>query len=127
MSADTSDVLAAIDGALRDPGVSGDAMRWTPGPPAAPPASKPAPSSGLPPALPRVMKVTVRAEYSDGSVREMEAEQPLTVDWAIDWPPPPYLPWELDSPCLIPHRGDPTLTVTVRPSPDHPAQIRDIR
>lgn len=114
----TRDILAAIDGALSDPSVSGDAMRWTPDPPEKPPPAQP-------PALVRTRRLVIREEFSDGRVREAVVEDPATVDWAVDMAYPEY-PWEhLYAPTSVYlRRGMPTITVSIRPG-DHPLHMTE--
>lgn len=84
-------ILDAIDNAVRDYGISDDAMRWTPDPPE--------PTSSTPPApAPRVEEIQIRLKTSDGEEITYTMQGASEVTISIDWEQPEPSPWAMFAP-----------------------------
>lgn len=89
-------ILEAIDNAVRDYGISDDAMRWTPEPP------EPAHPTPLPAPAPRIEEIEIRVKTSDGEeiTYTMQGAEQVTV--SMDWEEPAIDPWGVFDPYRVP-------------------------
>lgn len=101
-------ILDAIDNAVRDYGISDDAMRWTPE------APEPALTTPPPAPAPRIEEIEIRVKTSDGEeiTYTMQGAEQVTV--SMDWEQPDLDPWDMfDTPPFVRSRRMESFTLTV--------------